>query len=288
MITRYEVQNWLRLGLRQTPLTNSLAALARRNVTSLTENQKERLAFLGNVGALKVHEGELQPDKPIEVDYYIKNEKFSRGIALPGSWLRNDKTGEVRSRVNQLSTRYIQWPGKLVGDLVNAGSTALCFDGKPFFATDHVYGKSGAWSNALQYNVGTPASPTADEVSKAVNYALAQMVGFVDDQAEPMNEDMSAVTILCHHSWQDVFLAALESPTLDTGAGNARRSGARLGGLHHRREDVETGSDVLGELGCGDNVPDTKRCRHHYNLLGCGLRDDAEVGARITPCGIVV
>lgn len=219
MITRYEVQTWLRSMLRQTPKSNTLAALAKRVTTNLTENQRERMAWLGNVGPLKAFTGEIQPDKPIEADYFIRNEKFNRAIALPGSWLRNDKTEQTRDRVGQLAGRYIQWPGKMVADLVNNGHSVACYDGKNFFANNHEWGRSGAWSNLLQYNVGTPTAPTADEISKAINYAIAQMVGFPDDQGEPMNEDMEAVTILCHHSVSDVFTAALEAVNLDTGTG---------------------------------------------------------------------
>lgn len=219
MITRYEVQTWLKAGLRQTPQSNTLAALAKRVTTRLTSTQKERMAFLGNVGPMKEFTGNTQPDKPIEAEYYIRNAKFNRSIALPGEWLRNDKTGETRDRVGQLAQRYIQWPGKLIASLVESGYSATCYDGKAFFASDHAWGKSGTWSNLLSYNVGTPSAPTADEVSKAVNYAIAQMVGFPDDQAEPMNEGMEGVTILCHHAVSDVFTAALEAVNLDTGTG---------------------------------------------------------------------
>lgn len=219
MITRYEVQTWLRTMLRQTPASNSLAALARRVTTNLTENQSEKLAWLGNVGPMKAFTGETQPDKPIESSFSIRNEKFVRSVALPGSWLRNDKTQQTRDRVGQLAGRYVQWPGKMVADLINLGATGLCYDGKAFFATDHTWGRSGAWSNELTYNVAVPATPTADEVSKAVNYVLAQMFGFPDDQGEPMNEAMESVAICCHNSVADVFTAALEAINLDTGTG---------------------------------------------------------------------
>jgi hypothetical protein len=219
MITRYEVQTWIRSMLRQTPKSNTLAALAKRVTTSLTENQRERLGWLGNVGPMKEFTGESQPDKPIETEFFIRNAKFQRSIALPGSWLRNDKTDQTRDRVGQLSGRYIQWPGKMVADLVNNGASGLCYDTKAFFANNHEWGRSGSWSNLLSYNVATPASPTADEASKAINYAIAQMAGFPDDQGEPMNEEMDSVTILCHHSVSDVFTAALEAVNLDTGTG---------------------------------------------------------------------
>jgi phage major head subunit gpT-like protein len=219
MITRYEVQTWLRMALRQTPKSDMLAALAKRVTSALTENQSERVAMLGTVGPLRAFTGESQPDKPIETTYSIRNEKFNRGVALPGSWLRNDKTDQTRDRVAQLGARYVQWPGALIAQLINAGNSTPCLDGQNFFSTTHAIGRSGTWSNDLTYDIATPAAPTADEISKAINFAIAQMVGFPDDQGEPFNEGMEAVTIVCHHSKSDVFTAALEAVNLDTGTG---------------------------------------------------------------------
>ena len=219
MITRYEVQNWLRAELRGTPISNTLGALARSNPSELSEGQTEQLAWLGNVAPMRPHVGGLQPGRPVEFTYAIRNEKFSNGVSLPGSWWRNDKTGLARQRITQLAQRYQEWPGKLVAQLIEAGFTGLAHDGKAFFATDHAIGKS-AFSNLIQYDAAVAASPTANECSLAVARAIATMAGFLDDQGEPMNEGMSAVTIVCHTSLGDVMEAALSARQLDTGTGS--------------------------------------------------------------------
>lgn len=218
MITNYEVKTWMKAGMRQTPKSNALAALALRVDSQLTAGQSERVAWLGNVGPLKAHDGELKPGKPIENNFQIRNEKFSQAIAIPGEWARLDKTGDARRRIGQLTQRYVQWPGKLVAQLIESGFSANGYDNVSFFNASHVIGK-GSFSNLITSDIATPAAPTADEAAKSVGKAIAALWGFPDDQGEPFNEDMSAVTIVCHSDWADVFTAALQAPNLDTGAG---------------------------------------------------------------------
>lgn len=218
MITNYEVQTWAKAGMRQTPKSNTLAALALRTDSQLTAGQSERTAWLGNVGPLKQHDGELKPGKPIENNFQIRNEKFSLATAIPGEWMRLDKTGDARRRISQLTQRYIQWPGKLVSQLIESGFSANGYDNVSFFNASHVIGK-GSFSNLITSDISVPAAPTADEAAKSVGKAISALWGFPDDQGEPFNEDMGAVTICCHSDWADVFTAALSAPNLDTGTG---------------------------------------------------------------------
>lgn len=219
MITRYEVQNMLRAELRGTPISNTLAGLARTNPSELLEGQTEQLAWLGNVAPMRVHQGGQQPGRPVEYTYAIRNEKFSNGVSIPGGWWRNDKTALARTRINQLAQRYQQWPGRLVAQLIEAGFTGLAHDNKPFFAPDHSIGKS-TFSNLIQYDAAVANAPTANECSLAIARAITTMAGFLDDQGEPMNEGMQSVTIVCHTSLGDVMEAALSARQLDTGTGS--------------------------------------------------------------------
>lgn len=220
MILKYHIQNWLRTSLQATPRSNTLATLMKRVGTSLIEGESERLAWLGNVAGMKRHSGEVNPSRPVETNFSITNEKFSAGVALPGAWLRNDRTQQVRDKIAQLGARYLQHPGKLAAQLIEGGFTANAYNGTSFFNASHVIGKSGAFSNLLTVDIaGTPATPTADEASKAVATVLAKMLGQPDDQGEPFNEGMSEVAIVCHSDWYDVFSAALSASNLDTGTG---------------------------------------------------------------------
>jgi phage major head subunit gpT-like protein len=219
MITRYEVKNWLKHELAQTPKSNTLGNLPLRTSTELVEDQSEKLAMLGNVGPLKIHTGELQPQKPTEHTYVIKNQKHSLGIALPGVWMRQDKTDQARKRVSQLAQRYQQWPGVLTAQLVLAGASTACFDGQNFFSATHTYGQSGTYSNNLSFDVATPAAPTPDELAQAINYVISQMIGMPDDRGQPINEELSSVAILCAHTNSDRFISALEAKYLATGTG---------------------------------------------------------------------
>lgn len=219
MIHSYEVKTWLQAAMRKTPLSNTIAALAKRVTSELLEGQSERLAWLGNVGPMTKHEGELKPKKPNETMYSIMNEKFSLAAAIPGAWARADRTGQAKDRINQLGNRYVQWPGKLVASLIEAGFASLSYDGVAFFSASHVIGKSGTFSNLIESNIATPTAPTADEFAKTIATGIAKMWGQPDDTGEPFNEGMSEITICCHSDMGDVAIAALTATNLDTGAG---------------------------------------------------------------------
>lgn len=219
MITKYNLQTWLNAALRATPQSNTLASLARTTTTRLIEGESERLAWLGRVGAMRRHEGEVRPNRPMEMTYSITNDKFSNGVAIPGAWLRSDKTDSARGKITELGARRIQWPGKLVAQLIEGGYSNLCYTGKAFFATDHVVGKSGTFSNRISFDAAAAAAPTPDEGAKAIAKAIGALWGMLDDQGEPINETMSSVAVVCHTDWADALLAAVNAPNLDTGTG---------------------------------------------------------------------
>ena len=67
------------------------------------------------------------------------------------------------------------------------GEAALCYDGQFFFDTDHVEGDSGTQSNDLTLNVAAPTAPTPAEMETAILQGTEAMLGFKDDQGEPIN-----------------------------------------------------------------------------------------------------
>lgn len=73
---------------------------------------------------------------------------------------------------------------RIISDLIKNGAASLCYDGQYFFDTDHSEGSSGTQSNKLT-GTGTSLSQlTADYFN-----AYTALMGFKDDQGEPMNPD---------------------------------------------------------------------------------------------------
>ena len=106
-----------------------------------------------------------------------------------------------------------------VGDsaLIAAGTTGLSYDGDYFFGAAHSEGASGAQVNLLtssqvaSLDVGTAAAPTAAEMQLAILDVIAYMMGFKDDQGEPMNANAKSFLVFCPKG--KIFASALTATT---------------------------------------------------------------------------
>src|SRR5690606_4754034 len=77
----------------------------------------------------------------------------------------------------------------LIAQLLINGATAgfNSYDGVTFFNTSHVSGASGEQSNDLTYPAAADEGlPNLDEMRGALQQAITHMLGFRDDQGEPI------------------------------------------------------------------------------------------------------
>jgi phage major head subunit gpT-like protein len=153
----------------------------------------------------------------------IVNKEFEATLDLPIKWLRRDKTGQIQVRIDEMAQRAIGHYGSLLSTLIQNGTSGLCYDGKAFFAATHTEGDSGVQKNLLTatevpaLDVGTATQPTVAEAIKAILGVIAYMLGYKDDQAEPMNSEaknflvMTSVTL-----WPYIVHAVLGEPSTES------------------------------------------------------------------------
>jgi phage major head subunit gpT-like protein len=159
----------------------------------------------------------------------IENKHFEATIDIPVKHLRRDKTGQIQARIGELATRTNSHWALLLSDLISRGETEKCYDGKPFFAENHKEGKSGEQSNLIEFDlakagingeVGTPAAPTEAALREAILSGIQQVIGFKDDQAQPMNENATRFVVMVPVSLWFVAKACLAVPLSVGGATN--------------------------------------------------------------------
>jgi hypothetical protein len=218
----YGVKAILAKALAATPKSDALAALAERVESNLPAGSAEKLDFLGHVPALRKWEGKRSSKSLIPYNYTVTLEKFEATFDVTKDMVNNDKTGTINKRAGELAMRYNpQWAASRVAALINAAESALCFDGKSFFATDHSWGDSGTLDNDITFNAGTHTAPTAYECAQALVAAINQFQSFKDDQGQPINEGLSSVTVVCKAgtALAAAMGLAVSEATLDTGTG---------------------------------------------------------------------
>lgn len=161
----------------------------------------------------------------------ITNKTFEATLEVLLDELRRDKTGQVMVRVRELAERTNAHWAKLLSTLIVAGESAVCYDGQYFFDTDHVEGDSGSQSNDISYNAGTTTAPTASEMESAILEAVQKILGFKDDQGEPMNEEAKSFLVMVPVPFMAATAAALKNPVITDAAGSRTNTITSLGGF---------------------------------------------------------
>ena len=138
----------------------------------------------------------------------LTNVHYEAGIEIRVRDARRDKTPQINARLAELVERAQSHWATLLSALINNGETTACYDGQFYFDTDHTEGANTTnQSNTISIDIsaipsesvstaGTTTNPTVGEMQGAINQCVAQMIGFVDDQGEPMNENANSFLLM--------------------------------------------------------------------------------------------
>lgn len=116
--------------------------------------RQEVYAWLGAFPKLREWIGDRVVKNLKTHDYTIKNKDWESTIEVDRNDIEDDTVGIYRPIIQEMGRSAAIHPDELVWKLLPQGFTGLCYDGKPFFATDHPVG-AGVASNFGGGN-GTP------------------------------------------------------------------------------------------------------------------------------------
>lgn len=94
--------------------------------------------------------------------YTLQNRKFESSVAVGRDQIEDDNLGVYRPMVKEMGRATSVFPDELVGECIANGEVKLCYDGQPFFDTEHpVYAKTdGTGANTPVSNLlGTGTDP---------------------------------------------------------------------------------------------------------------------------------
>lgn len=193
------------------------AAWWTRLAMRFTSNQEaETYRWLGMVPQVREWIGGRQI-KPLRAQgVTIVNKIWESTIRVDADEQRRDKTGQVMVRVNEMARRVATHPNRLLTELMLAAETDNGYDGVPFFSDSHSEGDSGTQSNKISFDAGTPTAPSESEMQEAIVRGVSQMLGFRDDQGEPMNESARSFLVMVPMPFLSPTLIALASQQIDS------------------------------------------------------------------------
>jgi phage major head subunit gpT-like protein len=195
----------------------------------VSTSDQETYRWLGTVPKLREW-GTGRVTKGLRTESYsVENLKYEATIEVDRDEISDDQTGQIRVRVGELAQRAATHKDYLLAQLLQlgGGSTALAYDGVPFFAATHSSGESGNQDNDLTYQAVAPTNPDVDEFRGSLKQAIAQMIGFKDDVGEPMA--IAATGLACAVP-ATMYLTALEAvnATLVSNTTNVLQGAARV------------------------------------------------------------
>lgn len=160
----------------------------------------------------------------------IANTHFEASLYVYLEELRRDKSGQVMVRIQELADRTNAHWAKLLSTLIVNGESTACYDGQFFFDTDHSEGDSGTQSNDITVTIasigvptdeqGTTTNPSPRVIAGAISNCVSTMMGFVDDQGEPMNENASSFTVMVPATFMQHAQVAVGAQFLPSGGTN--------------------------------------------------------------------
>ncbi|MCK5541705.1 MAG: Mu-like prophage major head subunit gpT family protein [Desulfobacterales bacterium] len=194
------------IGTFYKALTAALGAIWVNDLSNYFESDQdiETYAWLGQSPTMREWAGGRNAKGLKENGIEVKNLHFESTIDILLKHLRRDKTGQAMVRIKELAKRANTHWASLLSTLILGGATGLCYDGQYYFDTDHEEGKSGAQSNSLTIdisalpviNAGSITAPSVEEMQLCIIQAIGAIIGFLDDQGEPMNEDATKFTVM--------------------------------------------------------------------------------------------
>lgn len=160
-----------------------------RYAMKITSKQEtESYGWLGMVPAMREWIGGRDPKKLREFTYSISNKDYEATLEILTKELRRDASGQIKIRIAELARRCLSHPTKLLSTKIIDGESVACYDGQYFFDTDHSEGSSGTQDNDRTGAAATGTTPTVQEMRDAIMVCIQAILGFKDDQGEPMNE----------------------------------------------------------------------------------------------------
>jgi phage major head subunit gpT-like protein len=214
-------------------LEQNTGALWVPGVSAMFESNQESETYkwLGMAPAMREWVGGRVAKGFRENGVTVANKTFEATMEVLVDEMRRDKTGQIMTRVRELADRVNAHWAKLLSTLIIAAEAGVCYDGQYFFDTDHSEGDSGTQDNDIANNITTTTAPTASEMESSILLATQAILGFKDDQGEPMNEDAKSFLVMVPVSYMSAAAAALKNPVIVDGSGARTNTIVNLGGF---------------------------------------------------------
>lgn len=131
--------------------------------------------WLGQTTAFREWLGDRVIQNLTQHGFSITNKSYENTVGVSRDSIDDDQYGVYKPLFAQLGQDAKRHPDMLVYSLLKQGTTSLCYDGQPFFSTDHPVGAQGH-EKSFSNDMGGTATPWyLIDASKAIRPMIVQM-----------------------------------------------------------------------------------------------------------------
>lgn len=195
-----------------------------------SDQSSETYKWLGMVPQLRLWTGPRSAKGLWDNGIEIINYDYEATLKLSKNDRRRDKTGQVMVRVDEMAQRANTHWAKLISELIINGEDHVCYDGEYFFDTDHTEGNnSTSQDNDLSIDISglsaavhgaAATAPSAEEAMLVILRCIEAIVGFKDNENEPMNENAKNFLVMTPISLLSAFLGGAKAISFGNGSTN--------------------------------------------------------------------
>jgi phage major head subunit gpT-like protein len=158
----------------------------------LSGGASEDYQWLGDTPAMREWLGDKFVKDVLGYGFNIPNKSWESTIGVKRQDIEDDRLGKYNILVTQLAQEGQVKQDTLLSDLRVAGTSILCYDGKYFYAANHVAGKSGTQSNLI-----TGAGVAIANITTDFLKVRAAFRKFKTDQGKPFVRQAGKLSIVC-------------------------------------------------------------------------------------------
>lgn len=166
-------------------------------------------AWLGAFPKMREWIGERNIKNLKTYKWQIENKDWESTVVVPRNSIQDDQYGLFTNVIASMGASAKTHPEEIVYGLLNAGFTALGYDGKAFFATDHVFGS----------NKGTAAL-----AAPSYGLALAAIKRIKDDSGKFLFTGNEQLTLVVPPELESTARKILESDFVSVAGGSAENN----------------------------------------------------------------
>ena len=190
-------------------------------------------AWFGNFPRLRKWVGEKVVKSLAAHKYTVVNDDYESTVGVRRNDIEDDNLGIYKLQAEAAGEAAKMWPDDIVFTCVNNAFTEKCYDGKPFFASNHPNGDKQTFSNSGTKKLDASSLAAAQASYGAARTALRKMK---DEDGKPLA--INPNLLLVPPALEDVANALVTAERLDDGKTNIYKGTCKVLVCPHLTSDT--------------------------------------------------